>query len=305
MLDLTHADWRLNQYGGSERKRTLWHEGRIYMVKFPEPPRAKRHVISYINNQYSEYIGCHIFQLAGLPVQKTFLAKVYSEHADKMRVVVACEDFCQDGSRLIEFHKAGIHDTGSDTPFSTSIEDVYDIVKRLPESVSRRETIQRFWEMFVVDGYIGNPDRHLDNWGFLESPDGQIRLAPVYDCGSSLSPLSSDEEKEIRLRDLSAFKEEEYNIRSVYRMKGEFVYYHTIFKQPPQDLKAAIKSIVPVLMSNQTQIHDLIDDTEGLSKISKQYMKKSLDFRYENILLPAHRKILREQERSHPSGRMR
>lgn len=39
MFDLTHAHWQLNRYGGSEKKRTLLLNGRIYMVKFPERPR--------------------------------------------------------------------------------------------------------------------------------------------------------------------------------------------------------------------------------------------------------------------------
>ena len=42
MFDLTHATWRPNRYGGSEKKRTLLFDGKIYMVKFPEPPRSKK-----------------------------------------------------------------------------------------------------------------------------------------------------------------------------------------------------------------------------------------------------------------------
>ena len=65
MFDLTHATWRPNRYGGSEKKRTLLFDGKIYMVKFPEPPRSKKVFVSYTGNQFSEHIGCQIFQILG------------------------------------------------------------------------------------------------------------------------------------------------------------------------------------------------------------------------------------------------
>ncbi len=45
--------------GGSEQKRAYEIDGKIYMVKFPDPVRQKKNGLSYMNNQFSEYIGCH------------------------------------------------------------------------------------------------------------------------------------------------------------------------------------------------------------------------------------------------------
>lgn len=46
---------------------------------------------------------------------------------------------------------------------------------------------KHFWEMFVVDAFIGNFDRHNGNWGFLINEERQdIKIAPVFDCGSCL-----------------------------------------------------------------------------------------------------------------------
>ena len=44
------------------------------MLKFPDPIREKGKELSYINNQYSEYIGSSIFSMVGIPTQETFLA---------------------------------------------------------------------------------------------------------------------------------------------------------------------------------------------------------------------------------------
>ena len=63
MVDLTHATWLPNRFGGSESKWTMEYEGKLYMVKFPDPNRSpKKTALSYMNNHYSEYLGCHIFQ---------------------------------------------------------------------------------------------------------------------------------------------------------------------------------------------------------------------------------------------------
>ena len=107
MVDLTHAKWSLNRYGGSEKKRTLLFDGKIYMVKFPEPPRSKKTSVSYIGNQFSEHIGCQIFQALQIPAQNTFLAKYCEPVTGKEKIVVVCEDFCQNGNRLLEFSKIG------------------------------------------------------------------------------------------------------------------------------------------------------------------------------------------------------
>ena len=150
--------------------------------------------------------------------------------------------------------------------------------------------------MFVVDAFIGNGDRHLDNWGLIEMTDGTLSPAPIYDCGSSLSPLKSDEKKRELLADGNEFKQEEYNLNSVYRMNNERVLYHEIFKNPPEDLHRAIQRIVPRIKTASTQIDRLIDSTEGLSDISKEYMKKSLLLRRELILLPALKKCNKRDE---------
>ena len=144
--------------------------------------------------------------------------------------------------------------------------------------------------MFVVDALLGNGDRHLDNWGMIQGADGSLTPAPIYDCGSALSPLSSDEQKTTLLEDSAGFKNTEYNLCSAYRYHGRRVHYHEIFKSPPEDLRRAIQRIVPRIKAASARIDDLIDRTEGLSDISKDYMKKSLVMRREQILLPALKK---------------
>ena len=298
MIDITNATWRSNRFGGSERKRTLIYDGSTYMVKFPDPVRStKKTSLSYINNQFSEHIGCSIFRHLGIPAQETFLATCIDPMNKREKIVVACKLFCQNGEgNLVEFSKFLLNDTDSTSRRTTTVEDVMDVLDHSPLRLDREKIKDYFWDMFVVDAFIGNGDRHLDNWGLIEMTDGTLSPAPIYDCGSSLSPLKSDEKKRELLADGNEFKQEEYNLNSVYRMNNKRVLYHEIFKNPPEDLHRAIQRIVPRIKTASTRIDRLIDSTEGLSDISKEYMKKSLLLRRELILLPALKKCNKRDE---------
>ena len=298
MLDLTNETWRSNRFGGSEKKRTLIYAGKTYMVKFPDPVRSpKKTTLSYINNQFSEHVGCEIFRLLGIPAQNTFLARCIDPTSKKEKIVVACELFCQDGSgNFIEFSSFLLNDTDSNTRRENTVEDVMEVLDHSPLLQNREQIKDYFWDMFVVDAFIGNTDRHFDNWGLIESLDGRFSPAPIYDCGSSLSPLKSDEKKMQLLADGNAFKQEEYNLNSIYRMNGKRVLYHEIFKNSPEDLRRAIQRIIPRIKAASAQIDALIDRTEGLSDISKEYMKKTLMLRRELILFPALKKCNERSE---------
>ena len=298
MVDLTHVKWLPNRFGGSESKWTMEYEGKLYMVKFPDPNRApKQTALSYMNNHYSEYIGCHIFQMLEIPAQNTFLGRGTPPNSNREKIAVACEVFCQDTPGcLIEFGKFFLHETDSYKRKKTTLEDVIRVIDEDVTITNKPQAKIFFWDMFVVDALIGNGDRHLDNWGFIQALDGTLSPAPVYDCGSSLAPLVTDNEKSDFLLDGKAFKNVEYNLCSAYRFQGKRTRYHEIFKNPPEDLRRAIQRIVPRIKAVSARIDEFIDRTEGLSDISKEYMKKSLLLRRELILLPALKKCNERSE---------
>ncbi|MGL5079164.1 MAG: hypothetical protein ACRDBG_25470 [Waterburya sp.] len=50
----------------------------------------------------------------------------------------------------------------------------------------------------LLDAWIGNSDRHHENWAFISS-ESQTYLAPTYDHGSSLGRNEPDEKRRARL----------------------------------------------------------------------------------------------------------
>lgn len=52
----------------------------------------------------------------------------------------------------------------------------------------------------MFDAWIGNQDRHDENWGILRTITGNYFLSPSYDHGSSMGRNLSDDERSTRLR---------------------------------------------------------------------------------------------------------
>src|SRR5699024_9210958 len=104
--DFTNAIEELNNYKGSEKKKTLIYNDKKYLVKFPDPIREKNKNISYINNAFSEYIGSNVFGIVGYKVQNTILGKYF--YNGKEKIVCACEDFTDDDHILYEFESLAL-----------------------------------------------------------------------------------------------------------------------------------------------------------------------------------------------------
>ena len=68
------------------------------------------------------------------------------------------------------------------------------------EILSEYSLENTFVALPVYDALIANNDRHCDNWGVLSGPKG-IRLAPIYDNGSSLGFNEVTEKKQKMLTD--------------------------------------------------------------------------------------------------------
>ena len=193
MIDFTNAIEELNNYSGSEKKKTLIYNNKKYLVKFPDPIKEKNKKISYINNAFSEYVGSNIFRIVGFKTQNTILGKY--EYKGKEKIVCACEDFTDDENILYEFENLALS-TNPDKKIETELSDIIEVIEE-SKMIDIKETKQKFWEMFIIDSLIGNTDRHNGNWGFLlNKKTGKITFSPIYDCGSCLNPMIEDDEIE-------------------------------------------------------------------------------------------------------------
>lgn len=296
MIDFSNCQQLASTYGGSELKKRIKYKNEFYMLKFPDPSRAKKIQQSYINNQFSEYIGCHIFESVGIPVQKTLLG-IFKDKDKNQKICVACRDFKNDGIELSEFSKLPNSITSTTSSIShnkvnTDLKNIYAIIQEAIPEKKQTEVIRGFWDMFVIDCLIGNNDRHLDNWGVTSD----FSFAPIYDCGSSFYPLVSIEGARDYLSDPSLLKGCAINIHSVYSFNGQKIQYSKIGELDIPELKQALKRVGPRI--DLEKIKNIIYDTPYLAQELKDLYYQSIEIRYNTYLKKEIDKSLGKDTRS-------
>lgn len=283
VIDFTDLKKRKKTYAGANgNKISVIYEGEQYMLKFP--PQAKLNKgMSYSNSCFSEYLGCQIYESIGIPVQKTLMG-VYTVKG-KQKIVVACGDFTEPGVSLQDF--ASLKNRMIDSERQGYGTELIDILQTIDEQtlVDRDSLLERFWDMFIVDAFIGNWDRHNGNWGFLyDDRTDEMTLAPVYDCGSCLYPQADEQIMEAVLSDPGERNHRIYNIPlSAIMQDGKKIkYFDYISSLQNEDCNRALKRIVPRI--DMEKIKEIIDHTPFISDLQKKFYLTMLTERKTHIL---------------------
>ena len=290
MIDFTNLPTRKKAYGGANgSKISVIYNDELYMLKLPMHA-LRNPKLSYTNSCTSEYLGCHIFNMLGVKAQDTLLG-TYKYH-DKIRAVVACKDFTAPGVVILDFAsiKNQIIDSASNG-YGTELTDILETIEK-QTVVDSKELKEHFWDMFVIDALIGNWDRHNGNWGFLYNQEtDHMEIAPIFDCGSSLFPQIDDDLIKKVISSKVEMNARVYDVpTSSILINGKRAnYYKVITSLEYEDCNAAIKRIVPRI--NLKKINDLIDNTEELSQLQRDFLKKILKLRKEIILDTAFKKL--------------
>lgn len=283
MIDFTNMEIRNKTYGGANgSKISIIYKGEQYMLKFPATAK-KNPQMSYANSCISEYIGSHIFNIAGIAAQETVLG-TYTVNG-KEKIVVACKDFTSHDTVLQDF--ASLKNTliasghsGYGTELSEITEAIADQRAVLPEDLSKH-----FWDMFIIDAMIGNWDRHNGNWGFLyNSRTDKMTIAPVYDCGSCLFPQADEKIMRETLTNEDAMNFRIFEIPlSGIRVNGEKIrYFDFITSLENKDCNEAVKRVTPRI--DVGKIDRLIDETPFITEVQKEFYKTMIFERKEKIL---------------------
>lgn len=297
-------------YGGrAGQKYGITINGEAWIVKFPRTTRdlAGKRLPSYTSSPVSEYLGAHIYQSLGIPVHETFLG--YRDG----KIVCACKDFAYPGKRLQTFQdikNAMSDDTqGFDSAPSDGsavmLGDVLSTISLSPMLQSTDGVKERFWDMFVVDAFIKNPDRNNGNWGLLlDLTSMETELAPVYDLGSSLFAKRSASLAIERQADETAVDQDSFGTNiSCYRLPSEnrkstaIHPFEYMAKLENPDLNAAIVRFCEAVDMNaiDTLIDEVPEEAYGrmvLPNGVKETHKTLLRNRVEQGFLPLYRKLV-------------
>ena len=307
IYDFNNAIKSGRRYGGNAgAKIGVKLDDEFWLLKFPKNISGYRRVeISYMTSPLSEYIGSHVYESIGIPVHETLLGEYNG------KIVVACKDFCQEPyERLDEYvsikndYVAGMEEKISS--LSPSSEGKIDLngIKIVMDSnelfINHPELKDRFWDMFVVDAFIGNNDRNNGNWGVIVNENtGESRPAPVYDNGASFSNKLSDNQMSKIMSDYGKFVESAYTNRICsFQDNGKNINpLKYIESRKDEDCNAAFLRIYPKIDIKEIRkiIDNIPEEHNGyriMSDVQKDFYKKTLDYRYSQVFEKTYENLL-------------
>lgn len=237
-------------------------------------------------NHVSEYLGSHIFAMLGMETQETFLGTYKDEN------IVAIRDFLEEGEVFVPFNGVGDSSLEQDKErYQYTYEDIIEMLHDNMKLTDVQEMVSSFWDMFIIDAFIANFDRHGSNWGFIKK-DNRYRLAPIFDNGSSLFPqLNTDERLKAVLESRDEIEQRIFKFpTSQVKYHGRKSSYYEIISSCvfPECNQALVRIAERV---DFTKIDILIDSVEGISEIRRLFYKTILRERYDKILYSTYLKL--------------
>ena len=285
-IDFSHCKRNLNTYGGANGSKIgITYNNEHYMLKFPPNKKdlSKQKIKGeYTNSCVNEYVGSHIFQSLDIETQETLLG-TYND-----KLVVACKDFEKDGYRFADF--ASLKNTVIDSQSNGYGTELEDILRTFDEQVSfeisSSKLKKHFWDMFIVDSFLGNFDRHNGNWGFLVNKElGRVKIAPIFDCGSCLFPNVTND----KMFEYGIIDRETRNNRlflypnSTIKIDGVKINPYQFLSQTND--KNCLDSLVRITNNiDLNAIKNIIENTPYISNLNKEFLSATLRDRKEKIL---------------------
>lgn len=261
-------------YTGAERKIGIRLNGENYIIKF-----RKNSTTGLTYNHVSEYLGSHIFEMAGMDTQETWLGRYKDED------VVVMKDFTSDEDIFVPFNDVGDSSLDMDKErVQYSYIDIMDMLEANRKLTCVEETVDAFWDMFIMDALLGNFDRHGSNWGFLKRK-GRYRLAPVFDNGSCLFPkLTRDEQCMEVLESKEEMERRVYQFpTSQIQLRGrKSSYYDVINSHRFAECDRALQRMAGKV--DIASVCRLIDSVECMSCVRKEFLREMLKLRYRKLI---------------------
>lgn len=179
-------------YDGNTVKFGITYKGIDYIVK---PPKNKDY------SMYSEDVASRFMRELGYDAHETVLVR-----DSKRGNVVLLKDFVKKGENLRSYKATGQSSEDTNvTDKSYTYKDIVHMIEKHTKisSEHKKQAIEQFWDMYMLDAVLGNRDRHHGNWGYI-CKGKEYKISKIYDNGASLFPNVNDKIDEYK-RDRKKF----------------------------------------------------------------------------------------------------
>lgn len=292
---------RNGRYGGmAGSKEGITYNNGYWIVKYPKSTKDMRvDDIAYTTSPLSEYIGSHIYEILGYNVHKTLLG------IRNNKIVVACKDFCNEPSSLIEIRTLkNIYNEELENTLETelnsttsshniNLKEILIHLEKNPILSNVSHINDRFWDCVIIDGFINNNDRNNGNWGLLYD-DGEYTLAPIFDNGAAFSNKLSNMQIRKKLEDPKRMEASSLEIQTIYAINDKKIKFKDILNITNNDLEESKKRTIPNIINHFDKIKEFINsipetykELEVISPERKEFYIKGMELRLEKLLIPA------------------
>jgi hypothetical protein len=152
--------------------------------------------------------------------------------------------------------------------------------------------IDVFIGYLLLDAWIGNSDRHHENWAFIDL-EGKSYLAPTYDHASSLGREISDEKRQIKLKTRDRGSSINAYVNKcescLYAKVGDkkplktFDAFRDAAKLYPQAANIWLDSLAKISANNTLDLFERIPDS-CISSIAIEFAQKILEINQHKLL---------------------
>ena len=318
LIDFTKSKSNNKLYGGNAGlKKGVIYNNKNYLIKFPQETSNFQNVeISFTTSPLSQYIGSHIYQILGYEAHNTILGFFYNEKISRKQVVVACEDFTNNGKfKLIDYES--IKNNYSDelqallitlnenlpnykssglSQHSIKIEEIILQFQENEIFKQNSQIIDLFWDMLVIDCIINNNDRNKNNWGLLYDLENETYLlAPVYDNGASFVSKHTDEKLLRIMSTEEKMKNSVLNGMCYYTIDNELLNFKKFFikleeKSLDTNFKIAVDRVLNKFREKWEEIQEFINKIPRedqslivITDVQKEFFIKSMKIRLNQI----------------------
>lgn len=174
---------------GTKEKFWISHDGQLQLLKFGRQGTGE---------DWAEKVACELCCLLGLPHAHYELARYQGRPGVLSPSITATGDRLILGNELI--NRVG-PEIGGAVSYLQRGHTVSRVLAALSRFTSDKEnSLSQFIGYLMLDAWVGNTDRHEENWGIIKHSGSSVTLAPTFDHASSLGRELTDEIRLLRLR---------------------------------------------------------------------------------------------------------
>lgn len=279
--DFSDCKINLKAYNGANgNKISIIFNNEVYLLKFAPIKKNSEGKFSKSFSSICEFISSQISKSLGVFTHEVSLG-IYNDE-----IVAVCKDFTyENGIQKYNFYD--FFSIKNTTPSNKSAKDceLSEILKACDEQIFIRSEIlkEHFWDMFIVDSLLGNFDRHNGNWGLLVG-DNECIISPVFDYGSCLYPLLTQNDMQKILKNPKEIDERIYTFpNSAIKLNGKKINLKDFFtNNNDENFIKSFRKIYPKI--DFKKINNIIEQIPVITDIQKEFYKMIIKKRKEKIL---------------------